>query len=306
MDKKIKSVKSIHVDYAMENPSNPAETEWIEKETYTASLNEFDPQGDILKASSYNHDQEIHEFYEYKYNENHKVVEELCYFDEDQVAEHKFIEWDENGLAVSEKIIYQEDGSETTSYFTYNEAKQVIEKRILDQDDELEELDKFEYDGDKLISESKFDCDMKLVYTNKYKFDEKGNMIEYEHSSSDPYEFLRHEYFYNEQGEREKVLKYNYKNMLVEKNIMEFDEQGNLIELFEETQTTKKTTKLYYDDNGNQIKQEEFNEDDEIIISIDRTYDADNQMLESLVFAQNPDDGVQQMYAYRYEYEYWE
>ena len=305
MDKKIKSIKSFHVSYSMEDPTKPIDTEWVESASYVASLTEYDEHGDVVKSSAYNHEQEIHEYYEYKYDDQHRVIEELCFFDENELAEHKFIEWDENNLKVSEKVVYQEDGSENISYYTYNENKLLIEKRIVDQDDEPEETDKYVYEGDKLMSETRLDGDNKTVYTKKYKYDEKGNITEYQYASSDPYESMRMEYAYNEQGEREKSLKYNYKNMLTEKNLMEFDEKGNLIELFEETQTSKKTTKLYYDDNNNQIKQEDYNEDDELVINIDRTFDADNQMLESLIFAQNPDDGVQQMYAYKYEYEYW-
>jgi hypothetical protein len=290
----------------MEDPSKPAETEWIETSSYTSSLNEYDIQGNMMKSSSFNHEQEIHEYYEYIYDSNNSLVEELCYFDEDELAEHKFINWNENNLCTSEKVIYQEDGSENTFHYTYNEKNLLIEKKVLDQDGELEEINTFEYDDDKLICEKKVDCDMKPVYTKKYKYDENGNVLEYEYSSPDPYEFVRYEYFYNEKGEREKSLRYNHKNQLIEKNLMEYDEKGNLIELTEENQRSNKITRFSYDDNNNQIKQEEFNQEEILITSIERTYNADNKLIESVIYTQDPADGVQQMYAYKYEYEYWE
>jgi hypothetical protein len=306
MSQKIKSVKGIHINYSMEDPSKPAETEWIETSSYISSQNEFDIQGNIVKSSTFNHEQEIHEYYEYIYDTHNNLIEELCYFDEDELAEHKFIYWDENNLCTSEKVIYQEDGSENTSYFTYNEKNLLTEKKVLDQDDELEEIDTYEYENDKLICEKKVDCDKKFVYTKKYKYDENNSISEYEYSTPDPYEYVKYEYFYNEKGEREKSLRYNHKNQLIEKNLMEFDEKGNLIELSEENQRSNKITRFSYDDNNNQIRQEEFNQEEVLTTSIERTYNTDNKLIESVVYTQDPTDGIQQMYAYKYDYEFWQ
>ena len=305
MDQKIKTIKGIHLSYSMEDPSKPSETEWIETSSYTSSLNEYDNQGNLIKSSSYNHEEEVHEFYEYIYDANNNLIEELCYFDENELAEHKFITWNEHKLPAVEKVVYQEDGSENTTYFTYNENKLLTEKKVVDQDDELEEFDTYEYENDRLICEKKFDCDKQPVFTKNYKYDEDGNLTVYEYSSPDEYEYQRHEYYYNENGDREKTLRYNHKNLLIEKNIVQFDEKGNVTELIEENQKSNKITRLYYDDSNNQMKQEEFNEDEILITSIERTFNADNKLMESLVYSQNPEDGVQQMYAYKYEYEYW-
>jgi hypothetical protein len=306
MTQKIKSIKGIHISYSMEDPSKPAETEWIETSSFISSLNEYDIEGNIIKSTSFNQEQEVHEYYEYVYDSDQNPIEELCYFDENELAEHKFITWNDNKLRASEKVIYQEDGSANTTYFTYNEENLLIEKKVLDQDDEVEEIDTFDYENGKLICEKKTDNDKNTVYTKKYKYDEKGNLTDYEYSSPDPYEFLRYEYFYNEKGEREKILRYNYKNQLVEKNFIEFDDKGNIIELDEENQRGQKITRMTYDENNNQIKQEEFNHEEVLTTSIERTFNADNKIVESVVYTQDPEDGVQQMYAYKYEYEYWD
>lgn len=306
MDQKIKTIKGIYVNYSMEDPSRPSETEWIEANSYTSSLNEYDNNGNLIKSSSYTHGEEVHELYEYIYDANNNLIEELCYFDENELAEHKFISWNENNLCTTEKVIYMEDGSENTTYFTYNENNLLIEKKVMDQDDELEEYDTYDYENDKLVSEKKYDHDKKPVYTKKYNYDADGNMTQYEYSSPDEYEYQKLEYYYNENGDREKTLRYNHKNQLIEKNSMQFDDKGNVTELFEENQKSNKITRLYYDDNNNQIKQEELNEDEILITSIERTFNADNKLIESLVYSQDPVDGLQQMYAYKYEYEYWE
>jgi hypothetical protein len=305
MDQKIKTIKGIYVNYSMEDPSKPAETEWIEANSYTASLNEYDKNGNLIKSSSYTHGEEVHEFYEYTYDADNNLTEELCYMDENELAEHKFITWNEQKLPAVEKVVYQEDGSENTTYFAYNENKLLTKKKVVDQDDELEEYDTYEYENDRLICEKKFDSDKNLVFTKKYNYDEDGNMTAYEYSSTDEYDYQRSEYYYNENGERVKTLRYNYKDQLIEKNIVQFDDKGNITELIEENQRSNKITRLYYDDNNNQIKQEEFNEDEILITSIERTFTTDNKLMESLVYTQNPEDGVQQMYAYKYEYEFW-
>lgn len=306
MKQKVKSIISIRINYTMENPSNPQETEWIEVNSYNSSLNEFDRNGNLIKATSYDQDHEVHEFFEYKYDTNNNLIEELCYYDENELAQHKTISWYDKKLPESEKIIFQEDGSENITYFKYNEKDQLIEKRIINHDDEPEEFDTYDYDGDKLMCESHFDSDHKAVFTKKYRYNENGDIKDYEYSTPDPYEYSRMEYFYNEKGAKEKILRYNHKNQLIEKNLMEFDEHDNVIEQYEENQLSKKTTKYYYDVNHNQIKQEEYNADDIMILSIERTYNADNRLVESLIYSNDPTDGVQLMYAYRYIFEYWE
>ncbi len=306
MSQNLKSIKSIHINYSMENPSKPSETEWIESSTFIASLNEYDKNGNLIKASSYNQGNEIHEYYEYIYDSDNNLIEELCYFDENELAEHKFIIWNTDKLRISEKVIYMEAGSENITHFSYNSSNLLIEKHVVDHDNELEELDIYEYMNEKLILERKFDYENKPVYSKKYNYNKEGYVSDYEYSSPDPYEYVRYEYFYDKKGERIKTLHYNYKNQLIEKNLMEFDEKGNMIEMQEENQKSNKITRLYYDDNNNQIKQEEFNQNELLITSIERTFNSENKLIESLVYMQDPDDGVQQMYAYKYEYDYWQ
>ena len=177
MSQNLKSIKSIHINYSMENPSKPSETEWIESSTFIASLNEYDKNGNLIKASSYNQGNEIHEYYEYIYDSDNNLIEELCYFDENELAEHKFIIWNTDKLRISEKVIYMEAGSENITHFSYNSSNLLIEKHVVDHDNELEELDIYEYMNEKLILERKFDYENKPVYSKKYNYNKENSRI---------------------------------------------------------------------------------------------------------------------------------
>ena len=107
MSRKVKSIQNTQVNYSMENPSKPDETEWIESSSFVSSMVEYDLHGNTIKTASYSEHGGVHELFEYSFDEQNRLAEEICYFDEDEVAEHKFISWDGN-KRVSERITYQE------------------------------------------------------------------------------------------------------------------------------------------------------------------------------------------------------
>ena len=63
---------------------------------------------------------------------------------------------------------------------------------------------------------------------------------------------------------------------------------------------------MTYDEKGNTLKQEEFNDDDTLVSSLERTFDEEGNLIESLAYIQSPEDDTRQMYATKYEYEYYE
>ncbi len=305
MSKKIKNIKNTHLTYAMENPSKPDETEWIENQSFLLSNTEHDLQGNIIKTVTYSEYGGIHEMYEYKYDIKNNLVEELCYFDENELAEHRFIFWDENNVRISEKTIYQE-GGENIVILSYDNAGKLIERRVVDQDNDLQEKEIYVYEDKQLVSEKRIDEEEKLMYEKKYKYNTEGLIEQYEYISPEHAAYSKVLYFYSEKGNREKILRYNWKDQLIVKTLFTEDENGNVTEIDEEDQKSKKITRLTYDEQGNAIKQEEFNEDDLLVTNIERTYDADGNLLETLVYTQNPDDDVREMYATKYEYEFFD
>ncbi len=287
----------------MENPTKPDESEWIESNSFLSSLSVYDENGNVIKTVSYSQQGSVQEFYEYKFGENNNLVEEICYYDETEIAEHKYIFWDED-RKISEKISYQE-GGENIVILSYDHENNLIERRVVDQDNELQEKEIYEWENKNIISEKMFD-DEKLIFQKNYSYNELGLLAEYEYSSPEHADKSRVTYFYNENQNREKILRYNWKDQLIHKTIFTEDENGNVIEIDEEDQKSKKITRLFYDDRGNTIKQEEYNEEDVLIVNIERTYNTEGSLLETLVYSQNPEDDVREMYATKYDYEFFD
>lgn len=285
----------------MIDPSNPSETEWTEKNTMLSSIQEFDLNDNLVKCISYNQQTEIEEFYEYRYDSDNRLIEEVCFFDEDEIAEQKFIEYNEAGNIKLEKILYA-DSSESIIFYFYNQDQKLIEKKVVNQEEETEEVEKFEYQGKQLIREIFYDTAGKILQEKSYEYNNQDKVSVFNFHGNEEEEAYRFEYFYNDNNDRIKSLKYNAAEQLVEKILYDYDEMGNLVKIYEENPFSKKATRIHYDESKNQVKHEEFNGDEQLILEINRTYDESNNLTDSLVYIYDPIENLHQMYAYKYEH----
>ncbi|MCK9613838.1 MAG: hypothetical protein M0R16_13250 [Bacteroidales bacterium] len=301
MDKRIKKITSETIIYAMEDPSSPETTEWFEKETHLSSEKEYDENNNLVKSISYNHSGDINEHILYKFDEKNNCIEEICFFDENEIAEHHYFVFDDKNLCANEKIVYAESG-ESHVTFKYDERGNLLERRVMNPEGETEEMEVFEYDGDKLISEKLFGEDNVLEHENKYSYHENGDVVLYEHITSEERSSYTTEYFYNQKGEREKILIYDAQGRLREKLIYTRDDKGNILEVTEEDVTSVKTTKMSYDEKNNPVKQEDYNKEGILILSIERTFNDDGVLTETTVFSCNPVEEIYQLNATRHEY----
>lgn len=303
MEKKIKSTKEYRISYAMENPSNPEETDWFEKDAFLSALTEYDQNGNVLKTMGYNHAGEINEHYVYKYDENGNLTEELNYFDEQELAEHRFFKYNEAGKVSEEKVIYMEGGENIITFF-YDEQGNLTRRMQTDVDCEIEETETLDFINGKLVLAVQTDGENTLMSKREYAYNEDGKITSYIFTAADEDGSFRTEYYYDEKGIREKTLKYNSKGQLVEKNLFTTDDQDNVIEIYEEDTRSIKTTRFTYDEDNKIIKQEEYNKDEELLMSIERTYNEDGKLAESLVYTQDPVEKIRSMFATKYEYLY--
>lgn len=305
MNKKIQKTTNFRVDYSMENPSNPDETDWIEKSTYLVSESEYDNNGNLILAKTYGSTGDINEHYKYIYNEKNQMVHEINFFDDIEIVEERFCTYDDSGKIAEEKIAYQEGGENIINYF-YDELGNLVKRQQCDVDGNIEELELFEFEGGKLKKNILFNDENKEVSRHEFSYDENGNLLRNSFYSAEANENFVMENFYNEKGIREKSLRYNSKEQLVEKVIYTIDENENISEIIEENTKSFKKTRFTYDQNNNVIKQEEFNNNDELLSNIERTFNDDGKLAESLVFIQNPVENIRQMYASKYEYIYFD
>jgi len=305
MEKKIQSTKEYRISYAMENPSNPEETEWFEKDTFLSALAEYDQHGNVLKTMGYNHAGEINEHYVYKYDDKNNLIEELNYFDEQELAEHRFFKYNEAGKVGEEKVIYMEGGENIITYF-YDEQGNLTKRQQTDIDGEIEETEMMDFINGKLVLAIQTDGENSLMSKREYAYNKDGKIINYIFTAADEDGNFRTEYYYDEKGIREKTLKYNAKGQLVEKNLFTTDDQDNVIEIYEEDTRSIKTTRFTYDESNRITRQEEYNRDEDLLMSIERTYNEDGKLAEALVYTQNPAENIRSMSATKYEYFYYD
>jgi antitoxin component YwqK of YwqJK toxin-antitoxin module len=103
-----------------------------------------------------------------------------------------------------------------------------------------------------------------------------------------------------------KTAAYRYiDDQLVEKTTYELDEKGRLIKIVDENQYGKSIIQLGYDENGNIIKQEEYDQDKNLLNRVYRRYDKNNNLIESDVFIDGRGERMSQKYVIRYKYEYY-
>ena len=303
MASKLKTSTSTFVLYKMENPSMPEESQWVEKSSYLSSINHYDGNENIIRSASYRAEGELSELYEYRYDEDNNLIEEICYFEEDVIAEHRFYTWNEKKQCTSEKCLFSENDIETLTLFTYTEDGKLSEKSQMGSDGEIEEKETFSYQNGQLVRASLEDEEGKLMWEKVYEYEGDGLLSTLQHISENEYENFQQDFYYDNKGNLEKTLKYNFKQELIERIIYQHNESGQLLQTEEETVTNKKISRFQYDDKGNQIKQEEYNNEGVLTTSIERTFNDEKKIIESLVYIFDPKENLHQMYAYTYEYE---
>jgi hypothetical protein len=265
----------------------------------------YDRQGNILMEVKFNRIEEVEEKTENRYDENGFLIEEILYMDDEEIAEHKTFERDANGVIRKEFRHYQDETMDTIFYH-YDEEGHLIKKQADDPVDSPEGMEIFSYDKGKLVNHQVLDADESLISEREYTYDDLGKLIETtEHYPDD---FHRHTIVqkFDETGKRIKTLRYNGKDQLIEKMTYEWDEMDRVKRIIEETPYGVNTTHHSYDQFGNIILQEEYNEDDELLNRVERTYNEDNRLTESHVFIDGQGKGMSQNYFMRYEYEYFE
>lgn len=296
---KIKSEKAVKTDF-MYNDENE---EWIEAKSYTISNNEFDENGNLTKERTFNSAGEFHEFNDFNYDEKGFLIEKIIYLDEDEIAERAVYTNDETGKPLKKTTIYQESSEDYTE-FIYNENGKLIQKVRKDDDGYVEEKEIAEYKGELLMTEMSYGLDNELIQKTTYAYDEKGRNISTNYDDYLDGEKSRVENVFNESGYKEKTLTYNSENQLIAKSLFEYDEKNRVYEIIEEDRKSYKKTKFTYNDSDNVILQEEFDEDDNLILSIDRTYDENGNIVKSAVFIEAAGQNVAQYYEVDYSYEY--
>ncbi|MCD6113586.1 MAG: hypothetical protein J7J86_10030 [Bacteroidales bacterium] len=300
MSKLIKFVTLYKYDYLIENVLSDDlkikknKLQYLEKDKY----------GNIIQEINFDDLGEFQDKHINKYNDKGLLIEEILYDEDDQIIESYFYNRDENGLLINKKIRYI-DGSEDTELYNYDENDNLVEKILSDSDDYIERKEIFKYSDNKMISKEEYDEDNKLVSKITNVYDEDGRLIETTMWDEEQGN-IKLVNKYNNKGFREKVFKYNDKGQLIEKNEYFEDDKKRIYQMIEETPFEKNIIKFSFDDKGNVVLQEEYNRDNVLVSSIERKYDEDNNVLETIVSVDGQGRALSQNYTLKYEYEFFD
>ncbi|PKP35054.1 MAG: hypothetical protein CVU00_04085 [Bacteroidetes bacterium HGW-Bacteroidetes-17] len=264
----------------------------------------YDAQGNPTKDISYNPPGVVDQTIESKYDDQNRLIEEACFDGEEELLEKTFFEWDAKGKKIKEEKHYL-DGSVDTTIFNYDSDGHLIEKLCKNDDDEIEYKEAFKFEGNQLVEYSKYNEDEEIAEKKSFTMND-GKLESEVHWTAEEGNETTKKYRYDEEGNVEKELYYNAKKQLVKK--VEYQKyRGRFIEEFiEEDPYQLNTTKLEYDEKNNIILQEQFNQNGEINHRVERTFDQNQRLIETMTYVNAKGQGMNLHFKEVHLYEYYD
>jgi hypothetical protein len=279
------------------------EDQWVVDTTFLNSLQEYDENGNLLKEANYNAVGDFDTLNYFKYDEKGFLVEELVHIDENEVAETHRVENREDGKPVCETIEYQ-DGSIDTVTFSYDENGNLVAEKQVDSDGLVESHEVYEYQDGMIVHEAVYGPEETILSENKHTYNEKGKLTETISWNSEEDQEIKVINNYGENDQLIETLRYLASGLLIARSNFTYNEKGVMTDLEEEDQNGIRRTKMETDEKGNMTLQEEYNEEGDLNLRIERSYNEEGEPLESTIYMDRHGNGADVYYTVKYEYEY--
>ncbi len=264
----------------------------------------YDKNANVIKELSYNPPGVVDQTVESKYDDRNRLIEETCYDDNDDLLEKTLFFWDDENRKIKEEKHYL-DGAMDTTLFIYNSNGDLIEKTQRDDEDEIESKEVFVYQDKYLIEHLKYGEDEELEEKKLYTIKDGKIAVETHWDRVEQTE-TKKEFRFSEDGSLEKELFYNSKGELIKKIEYLKYHKRFILEFVEEDQYKRNTTKLAYDENDKIILQEQFNREGLLNHKIERSFDQDQRIVESLTFVNTQGQGINLHFKEVHQYEYFD
>ncbi len=299
MSRKIKSVQIERHNLVITD----MQSDELKFEAQKYKFTEYDEHGNITTDITYGPDGSIEEKIENTYDENNNLVEEVYYDEEGSVAEKRTFEYNQEKKPETEYKHYL-DGSKDITTCIYDNSGNLIKKVTKDEDDVVERTEYLHYQDKQIIKKEVFDEDNEKIISNNYQYDKNGKLIEAIIDDDESMEYYKMVYEYDDDGNRLKSLKYE-DDRLTEETSFKTDDKGRVTKVIEKKPLVLNTIHIGYDQKGNAIRQEEFNENEELNHSVERRFDEEGNILETKVFIDLHGQGINQNYILKYDYEFY-
>lgn len=297
-DQKIRKEEATRYDYVIKS----ALDEEVEALSYPYLYREFDENGNLVQEMSYDTNGDIQEYYTYKYDERHRRVEVINYYDEEEISETIIYNYGDGDHPLEAKRVFA-DGSEDTIFYTYDDAGNLVEKRIVNDEDEEEEGEIWRFENNLEVFYEKREYE-EPVFREAKEYDSSGRPILITVWEALDNRTIRQKIHYDSSGRQNRIERYNAEGKLATLiEVTEFlnDEPS----VMKETGTGGvKTTKFTYDDKGNILLQQEFNQHNQLTNEVKRTYTEEGNLLTTDVTNDRQGEGMNMHYRIEYSYEF--
>ncbi|NQT78748.1 MAG: RHS repeat protein [Bacteroidetes bacterium] len=298
---KIKSLSLHKFDYVLKDMS----TDEFELKGGIYNKITYDPEGRTLSELKYNPDGSVEQHYGYVYNEQGIKIADRSWDENGDLIDDMEYDVDADGKT---QFAYKNylDGSKDTVKYRYDDAGKLIEKEVRSDEDEVEFLEKFSYEGDREIMHESWGEDGESISREETLWNEKGNILETKTWMAETQETERIVNEYDENAGLSSVASYDESGGIIFKVEYKRDDQGEIVEVREESPEKIAVTIFEYDEHGNAGVQEERNEHGEINSRIERKFDKEGNVTESEAILDRHGMGRNQHYVLKYEYEYFD
>lgn len=294
----IKKILVYRRELAQHHRDVPKNSPWLFSQTC------YDPKGNITDQATYADTGEIIERIIKECDTAGFVSNEKYYTGDEELSEEKSYERNENGLIITEYRQFA-DGSLDTTRYTYDNRYRIVEKLTTNDEGEVEQREQLSYRDDFLMEHTITDGDGNLLRSEKFEYDEAGNSIIHRIYDGHRDELRIKETDYNPSGRKATERIYDKDENLLERTTYEESEDGRLSSMIEETSRGKRISKYTYDTAGNTIIQEEFNDQEEQVVLVEREYNENGDPIRSTVFIDGEGRMLSQRYEVVFEYEFY-
>lgn len=299
MEKKIKSI----TEYRFISSEQAHDTGPEEMKDFISKVTEYNSWGNILQETIIGKDGEITSRSVNKYDDKGNLVEDVIYEGENEITGRTSYVYDEDGKLIKEIIHYMDDSSDEIIYKYKDNV--LVEKQYFDSERNLEQKESFTFQDKKPLKIEIVGEDHRLVSGKYYEYDEEGKLVLLNFFEED--EKISEKTNYDKLGRKEKVLKYDGSDRLIEiRKYSYIGESEQVLELREENAQKQSTYRFEYDTNGRVIKQEEFDKNGVLVHTLEQQFDEEGQLYELRLYYFGFGITSSQAPVVRYSYEYYD
>jgi hypothetical protein len=239
---------------------------------YKRSLQEFDINNNRIKDIDYTSSGEIETASRFKYDDKDRLIEEMHYFDEEEVGEVVRYKFNEEGKTKEIETTYA-DGS--VSLKKISRLENMLSVKAYDEDGEQ--------DGEDLI-----------------KYNEDGKVVEEINFDEDHAVAQRAVYTYNNKQQVESRIDYGAKDEFLQKVVFEYDNNGNAVRETQLNRKDKPVRQVVYNynkenklvgwENSQHMHKSKYNEEGKLVY--EETINNINKMVEGFTEYKFDEDGL--------------